>query len=119
MYKTNIYYAVRQVTKEFKMTAEDFIKYCQKTGLLKGHRLRLLELFCAHNSRLSYRDIQKLMVTVNCVHMDLVNDLVEWGVIKEIGYTLHRETGAKTKVWELTGKPPTISELVDYKDIVE
>ena len=101
------------------MTSEDFIKYCQKTGLLQGHRLRLLELFCQNGGKLSYRDINKLMSTVNCVHMDLIKDLVEWGVIKQTGFTLHKESGAKTPVWELTGKPPTITDIVDYTDVVE
>jgi hypothetical protein len=101
------------------MTSEDFIKYCQKTGFLKGHRLKMLEHFCANGGKLSYRDIGKLMSTVNCVHMDLIKDLEEWGVIKQIGFALHKESGAKTPVWELTGKPPVIPGLVDYKDVVE
>jgi len=107
------------VTRRKIMSAEDFLKYCLKTGLLKGHRLKLLEHFCNNGGKLSYRDIGKLMSTVNCVHMDLIKDLVEWGMIKQIGYTLHKESGAKTPVWELTGKPPVISEIVEYKDVVE
>jgi hypothetical protein len=101
------------------MTAEDFVAHCRRTGMLKGHRLILVDLFCKWGGKLSMRDIQKLMSTINCTHADLVKDLLDWGVIKQIGLTLHREFGSTIPVYELTGKPPKIADIVEYKDVYE
>jgi hypothetical protein len=41
-----------------------------------------------------------------------------WGAIKQIGVTVSLETGSTTPVYTVTGKMPSIPELVDYEDIM-
>lgn len=97
---------------------KEVIPHITKNNLLRGKCLKLYE-FIFNNKRASYRDIQKHMMVHNCIAMDHVNDLIAWGAIKQIGVTLHKETGSPCPVYQVTGKMPVIPDLVDYEDIIE
>jgi hypothetical protein len=97
---------------------KEILGHIVKHNLLKGKCLKLYE-FILSNKRASYRDIQKYMMVHNCIPMDHVQDLVLWGAIEEIGFTLHKETGAPTPVYQVTGKMPNVPCLVDYVDVFD
>ena len=101
------------------MSLAELQQRVRKHQMLRGHRLRLFDIFCQAEGLLSLRDIQKSMMGVNCIHQDLIQDLIDWNVIKVVGVTLHRETGAAINVYQLTGSLPKIPNIVEYKDLVE
>jgi hypothetical protein len=101
------------------MKINELLAHVRSNNMLKGHRLKLFELFCQYEGRLSLRDIQKCMMHLPIFHNELVEDLFNWGVLKKIGFTLHKETGAPSVVYELTGKLPTIPDIVEYNDVVK
>jgi len=98
-------------------TTEDVVNEIKQRGLLKGHRWYMYQ-FIAQHTQASLRDIQKYMITRNCFVMDVVNDLVEWGVITEIGKALHPETGGAVPVYRVTNNLPKIPHLINYKDLM-
>jgi hypothetical protein len=99
------------------MSIDEVIPHIRRNGLLKGYCLKIYE-FIFNNKKASYRDIQKYMMTTTCFPMDHVKDLLLWGAIKQIGVTVSLETGSTTPVYTVTGKMPSIPELVDYEDIM-
>jgi len=101
------------------MKISELLAHVRSNAMLKGHRLFLFEQFCNNHGKLSLRDVQKLMLTFAVMHHELVDDLLKWNVIKHVGFTLHKETGAATPVYELTGKLPAIPDIVEYTDVVK
>ena len=101
------------------MSIEELQSRVKKHKMLQGHRLRLFDIFCQAEGLLNVRDIQKSMMGVNCFIQDVIEDLVNWNVIKFVGNSLHKETGAISKVYQLTGSLPKIPDMVEYKNFVE
>jgi hypothetical protein len=97
---------------------KEILGHIVKNNLLKGKCLRLYEFILTHKQA-SYRDIQKYMMSYNCIVFDHINDLVAWGAIKQTGITLHKENGTACPVYQVTGKMPVVPELVDYEDIID
>jgi len=85
-------------------------------GHLKGHRLHLFT-FVAGAGQASLRDIQKHMVTRNCIVGDVLSDLLEWGVLECTGKAMSPDTGALVGVYRPTGRLPRIEGLVEYRDL--
>ena len=108
--------ALNQDEKDRKF--KEILGHIVKHNLLKGKCLKLYEFILTHKQA-SYRDIQKHMLVHNCIAMDHIKDLLLWGAIEEIGFTLHKESGAPTPVYQVTGKMPNIPCIIDYVDIFE
>jgi len=85
-------------------------------GLLKGHRLYLFT-FIAQSGQASVRDIQKHMLTRNCMVQDVISDLVAWDSIEQAGNAMSPDTGSLVPVYRITGRLPRVDGLVDYKDL--
>ncbi len=85
-------------------------------GLLKGHRLYLFA-FIAQAGQASLRDIQKHMLTRNCLVHDVLTDLVTWGVVEQAGNAMSPDTGSLVGVYRPTGNLPKVEGLVEYRDL--
>jgi len=97
---------------------KEVMDHINKYSLLKGKCLKLYEFILTHKCA-SYRDIQKHMMVYNCIAIDHIKDLILWGSIEEIGMTIHKETGAPTPVYQVTGKMPVVPNIIEYVDIFD
>ena len=75
------------------------------------------QAFVAGAGQASLRDIQKHMVTRNCIVGDVLSDLLEWGVLECTGKAMSPDTGALVGVYRPTGRLPRIEGLVEYRDL--
>lgn len=97
---------------------KEIMDHIIKNNFLKGKCLKLYEFILIHK-RVSYRDIQKHMMVHNCIPMDHVKDLILWEAVEEVGFTLHKETGSPTPVYQVTGKMPRVPNIIEYVDVYD